>query len=340
MKNKNPELMSLLEMYFTEYMPFQAGLSENTIRSYKYAFRLLFKYLYTQKNIPASKVTFQTLDLDTIIGYLDWLEKSRKCSISTRNQRRAALSAFAEYSQNRCFEAAMTFMSGLKKVPHKKQPQKPRTVFTLEEVTALLETPVTGTNTGLRDKVLLNLMYASGARSQEICDLKVRDIQFQDEVTKLTLTGKGNKTRRIQIAKPCGKLLKQYLQHQRIEHCFDRHIFSSQTHEHMTTSCLKEIFKKHLAVAKGRKPLLFLDSVYSPHTMRHSTATHMLEAGVPMMAIKNFLGHSSIKTTERYAELSQGTVNKHIKDWNTRWFSSGNEIKENDDVNRIPDFLN
>ena len=65
---------------------------------------------------------------------------------------------------------------------------------------------------------------------------------------------------------------------------------------------------------------MFLEKRYTPHTMRHTTATHMLEAGVPIVAIKNFLGHSSISTTERYAELSQGTVNRHIRDWNENGF--------------------
>lgn len=153
MKNKHPQFMSLLEQYFSEYMPYQVGLSKNTIRAYKYAFRLLFEYLYTTKNISASQVTFQTLDYDTILGFLEWIEKNRNCSVSTRNQRLAALTAFAHFSQNRCFEAALTFMSSLKKVPKKKQHKKTMQIFALKEVAALLEAPDIATNTGLRDKV-------------------------------------------------------------------------------------------------------------------------------------------------------------------------------------------
>ena len=85
---------------------------------------------------------------------------------------------------------------------------------------------------------------------------------------------------------------------------------------------------------------MFLEKRYTPHTMRHTTATHMLEAGVPIVAIKNFLGHSSISTTERYAELSQGTVNKHIRDWNEKWFSHQKEEPvERKKENVLPDFL-
>ena len=168
--------------------------------------------------------------------------------------------------------------------------------------------------------MILNLMYASGARAQEICDLRVRDVEFQKNLTRLTLTGKGNKVRRIVIAKSCADMLIHYLDWRSISHELNRFIFSSQTHEHMTVSRIEEIYKKYVAEARERHPEMFLQSKYTPHTMRHTTATHMLEAGVPLMAIKNFLGHVSVATTERYAELSQTTTDKHIREWNRRWF--------------------
>ena len=88
---------------------------------------------------------------------------------------------------------------------------------------------------------------------------------------------------------------------------------------------------------------MFRENKYSPHSMRHTAAMHMLEAGVPMMAIKNFLGHASVTTTERYAELSQSTVDKHIKEWNQRWFPDAAAMKENmkqtAQTCRITDFL-
>ena len=192
----------------------------------------------------------------------------------------------------------------------------------------------------MRNKMLLNLMYASGARAQETCDLVVRNVQFQDDNAKLTITGKGGKTRRIIIARPCAQLLKEYLIRFGIVTDLNRHIFSSQTNEHMSISCIEEIFRKYLGLAKKQYPTLFREYSYSPHTMRHSTATHMLEAGVPIMVIKNFLGHSSITTTERYAELSQGSINRHIIEWNQRWFPTA-ESKRSSELleNGLPDFL-
>ena len=320
MRRKKNRFLDILESYVTEYMPYAAGLSGNTIRSYKDTFRLLLAYLQEEKGIKPHKAAFAGLDYDTLTGFLDWLEQTRKCSVSTRNQRLTILAAFAAYAQNRDFDAASVFMNSIQKIPAKRTQSKPRTIFTMEEVALLLRLPDTSTDIGRRNQMILNLMYASGARAQEICDLRVRDVQFQKNLTRLTLTGKGNKVRRIVIAKSCADMLKHYLDWRGISHELNRYIFSSQTHEHMTVSCIEEIYKKYVAEAREQHPRMFLQSKYTPHTMRHTTATHMLEAGVPLMAIKNFLGHVSVATTERYAELSQTTTDKHIREWNRRWF--------------------
>ncbi|WP_368280706.1 tyrosine-type recombinase/integrase [Enterocloster clostridioformis] len=339
-KNKLPEFMLLLEQFFTEYMPLSSGLSQNTVRSYKHSFRLLFQYVYQTKKKEAGEIRFRDLDFETVDGFLKWIETERGCSVSTRNLRLSALSSFAAYAQNRNFEAATVFANAVRRIPVKKQSVQPRIAFYLDEVSALLRLPDPEKRLGLRDQVLLNLMYASGARAQEICDLKVRDFFVEKNLYKLTVTGKGNKARRIVLAKPSGILLKRYLEETGHAGQLEAYIFSSQTHPQMTISCIEEIYKKYIAIARAEHPGMFLEKSYTPHTMRHTTATHMLEAGVPIVAIKNFLGHSSISTTERYAELSQGAVNRHIRDWNEKWFSHQKETHANQKKeNPLPDFL-
>lgn len=318
MKNEAVVFMDLLEAYFTEYMPYVLGLSDNTVRSYRDTFRLLFNYLYSEKNIQAGKISFKLLNYETITSFLNWLENERGCSVSTRNQRLAALSAFAVYAGSRNFEAASVFMNSVNKIPKKKTPQPLRTIFTVDEVSCLLRMPDISTGTGKRDHALLSLMYASGARAQEICDLRARDVLFQGDITKIIITGKGGKTRRIIISKACAGILKQYMLWKGVT--ADSHIFSSRTHEHMSISCIEEIYRKYINAAREQYPDMFTEKRYTPHTMRHSCATHMLEAGIPIVAIKNFLGHASVTTTERYAELSQSTVNRHIREWNEKWF--------------------
>ena len=136
-------------------------------------------------------------------------------------------------------------------------------------------------------------------------------------------------------------MLQKYIAYRRIEAKPDRHVFSSQTHEQMTVSCVEGIFQKYVRLAKDMNPILFKESSYPPHSMRHSTASHMLEAGVPIVVIKNFLGHTSLQSTQIYAELSQNTVDKYLKEWNEKWFFQDSGAKEEArKKNEMPRFLN
>ena len=106
----------------------------------------------------------------------------------------------------------------------------------------------------------------------------------------------------------------------------------------MTISCVEAIYKKYLHVAKQQHPSMFREAKYSPHSMRHSTACHLLEAGVDIVTIKNILGHVSVQTTQIYAEMSQNTVDQKLREWNETWFGENRKIEIKKSVN-IPDFL-
>jgi integrase/recombinase XerD len=340
MKNKTSNFLEHLDKYINTYLPYSVGVSPNTIKSYKDAFRLLFEFMYNEKGIAADKVTFAKLDYETISDFLDWIENIRGCCSSTKNQRLSAIASFSAYAQNRDFNAATVFRNSVNNIPVKKTKHKPRAVFSQREVTILLSLPKDRSEIGLRDKVLLSLMYASGARAQEICDLTVRNIYFNGGA-KLNIKGKGGKARRIGISTQCAVMLKKYIEHRKISNKPELHIFSSQTHEQMTVSCIEGIYKKYTKIAKSKNQKLFVEKSYPPHSMRHSTASHMLEAGVPLVVIKNFLGHASLQSTQIYAEISQNTIDKHLKAWNEKWFPNNNaEEKESFKRNIIPEFLN
>lgn len=339
--NEPSTFLELLDRFITNHLPYSVGASPNTITSYKYAFRLLLEFMYSKKGIPADKITFEQLNFNAVTEFLDWIEKDRGCSASTKNQRLSAIISFSEYAQNRDFDAASVFRKGVIKIPIKKVQKKQRAVLSVQEVSILLRLPDDNKGIGLRDKVLLSLMYASGARAQEICDLTVGNIQFTMKEATMNIKGKGGKSRRIGIPDNCATILKKYVSHRRVDSNPDKHVFSSQTHEQMTVSCIEGIFKKYVRLAKAENPALFREDSYPPHSMRHSTASHMLEAGVPIVVIKNFLGHASLQTTQIYAELSQNTVDKHLKEWNEKWFSSDSEaMKESIKKNEMPEFLN
>ena len=332
--------MNLLEQFFTIHLPVSRGIRPNTIVSYKCAFRLMIRFMYDKKGIDADGIAFENLNYDTLTEFFNWMGQERKCSLSTKNQRLAALSSFAAYAQNRDFEAATVFRNSVNKISFKKIRNKPRAVFTREEVSILLSLPDSNGKIGYRNLVLLSVMYASGARAQEVCDLTVGSVLYDREKTWLIIKGKGGKTRRVGIPLACSALLKQYIKYRKIDGSPSRYVFSSQTNEHMTVSCVEEIFKKYINIAKNQKPALFLEDSYTPHSMRHATAAHMLNAGVPLIVLKNFLGHESLQSTMIYAQISQSTVDKYLKDWNDKWFAN-DSVREtvSESVDRTIDFL-
>lgn len=339
-RKKASSFLTLLESYFSTYLPTAKGLSPATIKSYKTAFRVLLEFMYSEKGISAGEIRFDDLTSDTISEFLDWLETERKCSASTRNHRLSVLNAFSEYAQNRDFEAASVFRASLLKIPYKKGTAAKRSCFTRDEIKLLLSFPNTKTAIGKRDRTLLCFMYASGARAQEVCDLTVGDVTFYTDKATVKLLGKGRKVRTIGIPSDAAAILKGYLEYRKIQNKYDRHIFSSQTHEKMTVSCIEEIFFKYVEKGKALSPEYFRENSYTPHSMRHTTATHMLEAGVPLIVVKNFLGHSSIQTTQIYAEISQRTADRELKAWSDRWFLKKEESTVTDSENgMIPDFL-
>ena len=316
MSKKTNEMLSFLETFFTDYLPNVKGLSQNSITCYKYAFQLLFGFLMEKKGISPEKVTFETLSGMTLEEFLLYLEQERGCSVKTRNLRRAAIVGFSNYAFKRSFTAAMPLYSGIAKIPKKKEPKKLGFKhFSKEEVTILLKLPDISKQVGQRDLTLLSLLYASGARAQELCDITLADITLGSP-TKIRLTGKGRKTRIVTIPDSCTAILKEYLRIRGLgpsdQSMKQRHLFSSQMHEHMTISCVEGIVKKYVTLAKWQNSELFKEDSYSPHTFRHSIAVHMLETGDSLVSIKAFLGHSTIATTCIYATVTPELANKYL----------------------------
>ena len=344
---KQSILLEMLEHWLNAYLPDEEGKRPNTIKSYRDSWRLLFQFLYEKKGLFADSVDFSVLDYEMLADFLKWLQTDRKCCASTRNSRLAAIVKFSEYAQNRNFEAASCFRTACVKLPYKKLTDaKERAYFTQVETKIFLSLPGVKDQTGYRDQALLSTMYATGMRSDEICSMTVGDVSFlKDGKASVLIHGKGGKSRRIKISEKPATILKKYIIHRRITNQHERHVFSTQRNESMSTSALEEVFSKYLLRAKTQHPGLFLADTYTPHSMRHTTAVHMVEAGVPLLVIKQFLGHSSLSTTEIYAKMSQSTVNEKLKDWDeTYWHDQFIDSSENSEPadsgkGNMPDFL-
>ncbi len=343
--NSENEFIPLLGRFFTESLPVSMNASPNTIASYKCAFRLLFQYLQEETDIKIGHLTFAALDFDLLTKFFDWLMSVRSNSRPTAKQRLAALASFADYSEGRNLEAGYVFKTSLHKISKKtfrKVKGKQRSSFTRQELEILFSLPDTTEKLGWRDLVLLTVMYSSGARAQEICNLTVKDVIHDEKGNAiLTLIGKGEKSRRVKITADATQLLDKYITSRKISTKLDTHIFPSQRNAHLSVAAIEEIYEKYTKQAKAEHPELFCHGPYTPHVMRHTTATHLIEAGVPLAIVKNILGHTSIQTTQIYLDISQQTVDRSMKRWNEKWFSKNNpdETALPQEKDTIPDFL-
>lgn len=338
---KTNALLSTLSDYFVSYLPDTKGLSSNTILSYQYAFQLLFEFMDSYKSIPPEKVSFASLDKNAILDFLNWLEKDKGCSPATRNLRHTAILAFAKFAIKKNLTEAASLYSAISDIPKKKTPKTASIkYFTKEEIAILLSLPNTQTKIGQRDAMLMSTLYATGARAQEICNITVNDIGFGAEKN-IRLVGKGNKARLVTIPQNCSELLKNYISSRRLRLTERsdgmKHVFSSQTHEKMTISCIEEIVKKYVKKAKEQHPSLFKQHRYSPHSFRHSIAVHMLECGESLVVIRAFLGHASITTTTMYADVTPELANKYLRERGKVMDSL--DVTQKDFSNSLP-FLN
>lgn len=342
---KSSESLSFMDQvnyWSNSYLVTDRGLSPNTIKSYKATFRLLVMYFYHEKNIDANSITYTMLDQATIRDFLNWLQKERKCSDRTRNQRLAALASFAKYAQNRDIDAASCFQTAIVRTPSKKVAATDRSYFTSEEMKILFSLPDPTDRTGYRDHMLLIILYATAVRAQELCDITIKDLRYDDGCYQLHILGKGRKVRNLKLSKAVSETLKNYMTRMNLIKNKDRHLFSSQTHEQMTISCVEAIVKKYVTRAKKEYPSMFQQERYSVHSFRHSAAVHMIEAGVPLTVIQAFLGHSSIQVTEIYAKISAAAMNEKIQSWNDTYWND--YITDQSETNKkpdpiVPDFL-
>lgn len=295
---KKTDFTKALTEYFSTYLPTTCGVSPNTTNSYRDAFKQLLQFFQEEKGISANYIELRYLNMEFVSEFLDWLETYRHVAVATRNQRLAAIKAFAHFVQYRFPENMENCVDIINLRP--KKHEKPLIPFlTEDDLSVLLAQPDTATRQGLRDLALLALMYDSGARVQEVVDLKLRDIRLTHPAM-VILTGKGRKSRQVPLMKDTCKLMDKYL---RAFHSNSQSqmvpLFYNAKKQALSRYGVTYILKKYVAKAS---PKLELQKI-SPHVLRHTKAMHLLRAGVNMIYIRDFLGHADISTTEVYARI-------------------------------------
>lgn len=298
---KNPEFPYYVTQYFKSYLTGIKNASPHTIASYAVTFKLLFAFCEDIQGIQTEKLKLAHMDEELITDFLNWLEKERNSSVTSRNQRLVAIHSFFRYVQKK-LPAHMEAIGRILEIPYKKAPQTVVSYLTEDEMRILLALP-SGRDWGsYRDKVLLSVLYDTGARVQELVDLKVKNVRLEIPPV-VTLHGKGDKTRQVLIMQSTVRLLESYLLSYKGNPGISRGenpLFVNQKKQPLSRWGISHIISKYVKKAQ-EEGILQMSFPVTPHIFRHSKAVHMLHAGINLIYIRDFLGHVDCTTTEIYA---------------------------------------
>jgi site-specific recombinase XerD len=313
--------------FLLEYLVAERNLSRNTQASYRDTLTLLLPFLSSLAAVPIDRLTVHDVSADRVRTFLDHIERERGCSGVTRNQRLCTIHSLARFIGMRSPEH-LDWCSQIRSVPFKKVAKTVIGYLDKPEVEALLRAPNRGTSLGSRDHALLLFLYNSGARADEAASLRVSNLQLGTSPS-VRILGKGNKWRVCPLWPITVATLRPLVAGKGA----DEHVFLGRTRDPITRFGVHRIVKSYATKAAES-----LDSMQgkriSPHTMRHTTAVHLLRAGVDINTIRAWLGHVSLNTTHVYAEVdldmkAKALASVDITDLpaGARTSSSGNSAK-------------
>lgn len=295
---KKQTLYSLVQQFLLIHLRSTKGLSENSIQSYRDTLRLFFGFVANINRKKTHRLNLDDFSTNVVLDFLNYAEKNRKNQIRTRNHRLTLLRSFFSFLLIYDEVRSETYEKILQ-ISAKRGPAKDIECLNVKEIDAILSSINCETKNGLRDYTMILLMYNTGCRVQEICDLKRSSFSLTQSPT-VTLVGKGNKSRVVPIWEKTHLALKKY---QNFTIPEDGPMFLNPQSLPITRHGVADILKRRAKKAEKKCPSIKNKQI-SPHIIRHTTATHLLEAGVDLTVIRAWLGHVSIRTTSRYVDIN------------------------------------
>lgn len=311
---KQTDFARTLTRFLSDYLPSQRNVSTNTIKSYRDTFKQVLVFFNLEKNIKPEHLTINKIKAENVKDFLFWLEKTRKVSINTRNQRLAAIHSFFRYAQSEHPESIFECQRILG-IPFKKRQKKTIEFLSQRSLKCLLEQPDINSKRGRRDLTLMATLYDTGSRVQELINIKIRDIRLTKPAT-ITLTGKGNKQRSVPIMDNTRNLLDAYMKENNLldNGKQDHPLFYNSKRHPFTRPGITYILEKYLKQAKkANKEIIFPNKIH-PHMVRHTKAMHLLEAGVNLIYIRDLLGHVNVSTTDVYLRANSEIKRKALEE--------------------------
>lgn len=296
----NPNVLALaIRRFLGDYLPQQRAFSLHTIHSYRDSLKLLLQFVAGSKR-RVTDLTVCDLMPEQIIAFLDDLERRRGNHATTRNVRLSAIHSFFDYLGTEWPEhldqARRVLAITFKRTDH-------RTIDYMEagELRTLLEQVDRRTVWGRRDYVLLVLLFNTGARVQELVALRTTDLRLMSPPS-VKFFGKGRRERICPLWPETAQLLQQYIADTGLDSSAAQTLFQNHRGAPLTRFGVRLILQRHVAQAIALLPALKHKRIH-PHSIRHSTAVHLLKSGVDLSTIAHWLGHASINTTHKYVTI-------------------------------------
>jgi site-specific recombinase XerD len=320
-KIKDPYLFKSIKAFLTVYLPIIRAKSPNTVAAYRDTLNLFISFLKDTKNLNLNEITIEHFSCDNVLPFLEWLENTRKNSISTRNQRLISIRAFCRYLVGENILTYDTY-SQIQQIDKKPVAERIiKDILSVPDIKLILEMPDISKKAGIRDRFYIALLYDSGCRDQEILDLKLSDIQIDGDISSLNVVGKGTKFRATPISKDVTSMFKQYVSifhPNRILEDFLFYTIRKGVKGKMSPDNVARFLNNYEKAAKAANPAL---PHLHPHLFRHARAMHLYQAGMPLPLVSEWLGHSQLETSLIYAyadtEMKRAAVNKVINSENS-----------------------
>lgn len=293
-----PTIGQILHAFFEDHLRTQKGLRPTSIKSYSDVLRLFLSFASKQAARSITRLSLNDLTFERVLAFLSYLEKGRKNHIRTRNQRLAAIRTFFEYIASRCPEILDTCQR-VAAIPIKRTPPPETNYLEREEVKGLLKNLTKKGRHAARDQLLFLFLYNTGARAQEVADLRIENLDLESQ-PRVRLHGKGDKWRMCPLWAETAKRLKMLIDERKGGEPSDP-VFISRPGVPLTRFGIYKIVRRH---ASGLDKEGARQRRVTPHLFRHTAAVHLLESGVEINVIRGWLGHVSLETTNRYAELT------------------------------------
>jgi len=301
-------LSTLIQDFFCQRLITQRNASSQTIAVYRDTFHLLFHYAQEQLKKAPAFLQFEDLDADFVLKFLDYLEQERGNSERTRNFRLAAIRSFLRYVSYR-LPGSLSSIQQVLAIPLKRFDRPSLEFLQREELEAIITAPDKTTFSGHRDFAMFMTLYNTGARVSEIIKLQVADVCLGSKAS-IVIHGKGRKLRVVPLWKSTQPHLKKWLLRLK---CDPREpLFPSRGGQPLTRSGVE--YQLRLAVQEAAEQFPSLKNrQISPHTLRHTTAMHLLQSGVDITVIALWLGHESPATTHMYVEADLAMKEKALQ---------------------------